>query len=291
MQIFKIQNFKSSPALPACPAHASQPAVALSNTPLRIFAHVPYRDLGHQKAYSTSFCGANTIVKDISPKVKLISDTSNIIDTLYTVCKNCTIADEPAKIYENLSNVAKEEKLRVIKNAVKSGHTSVLEHAMVTFTVSDISRVCAQMLKAYRHSSTTQKSQRFVAAKEEFNYIIPSAISKNPELKAKYTKLMSDASDLYLEFVNSGIHPQDARYAYPLSVTTSTVSSFNLRELILVEGERLCSRAQEEIRVLTNTIRKELVEKEPWLKEFLMPKCELQGFCREAKSCGRKPKL
>ena len=33
----------------------------------------------------------------------------------------------------------------------------------------------------------------------------------------------------------------------------------------------------------------ELVAQEPWLKAYLVPKCERLGFCDEDKSCGRMP--
>ena len=32
----------------------------------------------------------------------------------------------------------------------------------------------------------------------------------------------------------------------------------------------------------------ELVKEEPWLKAYLVPKCEKLGYCDEAKCCGRK---
>ena len=32
----------------------------------------------------------------------------------------------------------------------------------------------------------------------------------------------------------------------------------------------------------------EITKEEPWLKEYLVPKCEALGFCDEHKSCGRK---
>ena len=230
---------------------------------------------------------AKTIVKEVSPKVKLITNTSDILNTLYVACKNCVVAESPDEIYENLKNVSNDEKLRVIRKAIKSGHSSILEHAQVTFTVSDISRVCGQMIKAYRHGSATQKSQRYVAAKDEFNYIIPASISKNPKLKEEYSELMQMASDLYLKFVNLGIPPEDARYAYPLSITTSAIATFNLRELLLVENERLCNRAQQEMRKLAEAVKAEVVQKEPWLAEFLIPKCEALGACPEHKSCGK----
>ena len=35
----------------------------------------------------------------------------------------------------------------------------------------------------------------------------------------------------------------------------------------------------------------ELVAQEPWLKPYLVPKCERCGYCDEDKSCGRKGKL
>ena len=33
----------------------------------------------------------------------------------------------------------------------------------------------------------------------------------------------------------------------------------------------------------------ELVAQEPWLKSYLVPKCERLGYCDEDKSCGRMP--
>ena len=46
-----------------------------------------------------------------------------------------------------------------------------------------------------------------------------------------------------------------------------------------------------QIRTVMNLMVKEVLEKYPWLKEYLVPKCEITGYCREEKSCGRKPKL
>jgi hypothetical protein len=34
----------------------------------------------------------------------------------------------------------------------------------------------------------------------------------------------------------------------------------------------------------------ELIKTEPWLKDYLVPKCERLGFCDEDKTCGRKAK-
>jgi thymidylate synthase (FAD) len=139
--------------------------------------------------------------------------------------------------------------------------------------------------------SFSQKSQRYVQEKGQFDYLIPPTIMKNEELKQKFEDFMQEISKKYLEFTEAGIPAEDARAVLPNACSTSMVVSTNLRELIHVANLRLCTRAQFEIRMLVNEMCKVLAEQEPWLKEFLVPKCERLGFCDEDKCCGRKPKL
>ena len=65
------------------------------------------------------------------------------------------------------------------------------------------------------------------------------------------------------------------------------VVRMNLRELIHVANLRLCTRAQYEIRTLVKMMCDVLIEQEPWLKPYLVPKCVRLGYCDEDKSCGR----
>ena len=67
------------------------------------------------------------------------------------------------------------------------------------------------------------------------------------------------------------------------------MASLNLREMIHLANLRLCTRAQKEIRILVKRMCEALIEEEPWLKAYLVPKCESLGFCDEDKSCGRMP--
>ena len=61
--------------------------------------------------------------------------------------------------------------------------------------------------------------------------------------------------------------------------------------MIHLANLRLCTRAQYEIRTMVKMMCDELIKVEPWLKTYLVPKCERLGFCDEAKGCGRKPKM
>ena len=98
--------------------------------------------------------------------------------------------------------------------------------------------------------SFSQKSQRYVKEKGQFDYIIPPTIERNPELKQKFEAFMQDISNKYLEFTEAGIPAEDARFVLPNATASSMVASLNLRELIHLANLRLCSRAQYEIRLL-----------------------------------------
>ena len=139
--------------------------------------------------------------------------------------------------------------------------------------------------------SFSQKSQRYVKEKGQFDYIIPPTIMKDEKLKQKFVDFMGEISAKYQEFVESGIPAEDARAVLPNAAASSMVASLNLREMIHLANLRLCSRAQYEIRTLVKGMCDELIKVEPWLKPYLVPKCEHLGFCDEDKSCGRKPKL
>ena len=222
------------------------------------------------------------------PEVRLISKPENLLRTIYTACRTCYSADSPLNICD--CDADDEKMLKLISRVVSSGHYSTIEHIQVSFAISNVSRACTHQLVRHRHMSFSQKSQRYVKEKGQFDYIIPPTIERNPELKQKFEAFMQDISNKYLEFTEAGIPAEDARFVLPNATASSMVASLNLRELIHLANLRLCSRAQYEIRLLVKGMCDELVKQEPWLKDYLVPKCERLGFCDEDKCCGRKPK-
>ncbi len=227
--------------------------------------------------------------KNNKPVVNLISRPDNMLKVVYTACRTCYSADTPFNIYESTDDEAKM--LKLIERVISSGHYSTIEHIQVSFAISNVSRACTHQLVRHRHMSFSQKSQRYVKEKGQFDYIIPPTIDKNPELKEKFEQFMTKISEQYQEFVEAGVPAEDARAVLPNATTTSLVTSLNLREMIHLANLRLCSRAQYEIRTMVKMMCDELVKVEPWLKPYLVPKCERLGFCDEDKSCGRKAKL
>ena len=104
--------------------------------------------------------------------------------------------------------------LKLIERVISSGHYSTIEHIQVTFAISNGSRACTHQLVRHRHMSFSQKSQRYVKEKGEFDYIIPPTIDRNPELKAKFQDFMGEISKKYQEFVDAGIPAEDARFCF-----------------------------------------------------------------------------
>lgn len=227
-------------------------------------------------------------MNDNKPHAKLISAPDNILKTIYTACRTCYSADSPQNIFDNADDETKM--LKLVKKVISSGHLSTIEHIQVSFAVSNISRSCSHQLVRHRHMSFSQKSQRYVK-ENQFEYLIPQTINSNEELKEKFVSFMEEISKTYNDFIEAGIPAEDARAVLPNACATSMVVSTNLRELIHVANLRLCSRAQTEIRLLIKAMCDELIAKEAWLKDYLVPKCETNGFCDEDKSCGRKSRL
>lgn len=167
----------------------------------------------------------------------------------------------------------------------RSGHHSVLEHASFTFKISDISRACSHQLVRHRMASYSQRSQRY-CDEDGFGYVTPPSI----ELSS-YHDSIENALDEYVHLKNSMGRPaEDARYVLPNACVTAIYVTMNLRSLINFMRERLCNRAQWEIREAAKEMRKLVVDVMPQADEMLRPKCEAHvdyPFCPEHKSCGR----
>ena len=229
------------------------------------------------------------MAQDKYAQVRLISKPENMLKTIYTACRTCYSADSPLNIYDCESAQDEEKMLKLISRVVSSGHYSTIEHIQVSFAISNISRACSHQLVRHRHMSFSQKSQRYVKEKGQFDYLTPNTIEKDEELNKKFDEFMAKVSEFYLELTEAGIPAEDARAVLPNAASTSMVASLNLREMIHLANLRLCTRAQTEIRILVKRMCDELIKEEPWLKDYLVPKCERFGFCDEDKSCGRMP--
>src|SRR5574344_1492927 len=143
------------------------------------------------------------------PVVHLISKPDNMLKTIYTACRTCYSADYPINIYNGTDD--EEKMLKLISRVISSGHYSTIEHIQVSFAIANVSRACTHQLVRHRLMSFSQKSQRYVKEKGQFDFLIPLTIDKDDKLKKKFITFMSKISEQYQEFVEAGIPAEDAR--------------------------------------------------------------------------------
>lgn len=140
-----------------------------------------------------------------------------------------------------------------------------------------------------------QASTRYIDYQKGFEYVIPDSIKKNETAKTEYITAMDNILNSLQKLENAGVPREDSALLLPLGMTTKVVCKHNLRNLIDMSRQRMCTRAYHEYRKLFKDLCGALSEySDEWkyiVEHYFMPKCEYTGFCREKNSCGRKPKI
>lgn len=179
-----------------------------------------------------------------------------------------------------------KEARRMVEMLTSIGHFSPTEHASFTFAIEGISRACSHQLVRHRIASYSQKSQRYVN-EAGFEYIVPPSIAENPEALKIFTEQMDSIKETYKK-LSELVPREDARFVLPNAAETKLIATFNARSLENFFRQRLCLRAQWEIRELAEKMLEEVRKVAPNLFARVGPSCEVEGICWEGdKSCGR----
>ena len=181
-------------------------------------------------------------------------------------------------------------------DCLQSGHGRVMEYVNVELVIDGYSaRVIREWYTHVGGSPTRlQASTRYINYRD-FSYITPPKIAASPEALQRYEEMMKNICETcsYLE-QECKIPREDAALLLPLGMTTKIVDKRNLRNLVDMSRQRMCTRAYWEYRQMFGDICRALSEVSgEWeyiVKNCFLPKCEASGFCTEKKSCGRKPK-
>lgn len=187
-----------------------------------------------------------------------------------------------------------EKNIKRAKECVLSGHGRVLEYVDIELCIEKYS--ARAIREYYTHigggPTRLQESTRYVNC-ESFDYYLPVTAQKTDEAKAAYIECMEFIRTKYGELLEKGVSKEDAANILPLGMMTKIVDKRNLRNMINLMNQRLCTRAYVEIRQMANEIRNELSnysEEWKWICDNLfVPKCDVSGYCTEKKTCGRRP--
>lgn len=186
-----------------------------------------------------------------------------------------------------------EKNIKRAKDCIKSGHGRVLEYVDIELVISKYS--VRAIREWYTHiaggPTRLQESTRYVNC-ENFDFYIPPRL--NDLQRECYISAMENIKRFYSSLVNADVSKEDAANVLPLGMFTKIVDKRNLRNMVNLMNQRLCTRAYSEIRNMAKEIKDALSDYSDewkWICDNLfVSKCDVSGFCTEAKCCGRKPK-
>ncbi len=167
----------------------------------------------------------------------------------------------------------KEDYGSFIKRIISYGHMDVIEHANFTFRVEGISRACSHQLVRHRHSSFSQRSQRYVSEKES-SFILPSLEYVSPEKREEASSVMREyikrSYEVYASLIKLGVKKEDARFVLTNAAETRLFWTTNARSLRHFFVMRLDTSAQWEIRDLARLAFDEVIKVAPALFDDLL---------------------
>ncbi len=229
------------------------------------------------------------------PDVTLVHVTPEAERVVCAAAKLCYASDS-STIFEHTP----DEVEVFLGRLRRMGHLSPFEHASYTFLLQGVSRSLTHQLVRHRIASYSQRSQRYVAH-GPFDYIVPPSLEgktvETPDgpvdAVAYYRAFMDHVAETYRAIRDalggSGEQAnEDARYVLPNAAETKIMVTMNARELFHFFGERICARAQWEIRRAAADMLRLAKEATPIIFRGVGPKCVRLGKCPEGKmSCGR----
>lgn len=195
-----------------------------------------------------------------------ISDGENLIEVAGRLCYRSWQPYNPKKPEATNPNVTKvrEGNDEYLNNLLKSGHTSVLEHVSMTFITNHVSRVFTHELVRHRVGAAySQESLRYVRLEDMHFWNPPGVTGKVAEIFDTTLKQLRQAQkDLGKIIVDAGITDFDTkkkmtsmfRRIAPIGLSTSIMFTLNLRTLRHVIRMRTSPHAEEEARLVFDTI-------------------------------------
>lgn len=154
-----------------------------------------------------------------------------------------------------------------LKGLIDSGHESVIEHLVYTFSIKGVSRALLQELARHRHISLSVESTRWALKRimdkdPEVNELVWPENEIPDYAKGKVEHVLITVSAL----LERGFPNDTVKYLLPECVPTNLVMTLNLRELRHIYRLRTDKRALKEFRDLMKDILESLP---PYHRELL----------------------
>ena len=150
------------------------------------------------------------------------------------------------EVYAQNVDLAKAQKL--IKNVLKLGHATTMEHACFTIAFENVSAFVEQFMIEFRIASFTVKSRRYVDFSQmgfyqpEFRFEQEVSIETRQYFNNLYNDQIEKLFSEYKYLVENGIPREDARFLLPYCYRSNFYCTVNARELQLIINTTLKGR-------------------------------------------------
>lgn len=235
----------------------------------------------------------------IRPKVYLLNMTPEPLLTLAAAAELYQ-----GRVVRDRFTVSKETAMRWFLDMSRTKLAAPLEFINFHFLLEGVSRAFTHQLVRQRTAVYVQESMRF-AVKEQaaFEVVMPpfiAGLSEDDPRRKLWHDHVGDMGERYVSMVNAGVPAEDARGILPTNISTRVHYATNLRNLADHAGNRLCTQAQFEWRLVWAEIIKEIRVQgirygEQWeidaICSLFRPVCFQTGRCGFDSSADRTCKI
>ena len=166
-------------------------------------------------------------MKIINPSVTLEDeiDSQRIMKKIERIGRVC---------YKSEGNINEESAEKFISNIINRNHVSVIEHESISVRIICDRGVTHEIVR-HRIASYSQESTRYCNYSNdkfgnELTFINPCFFEKGSKEYEIWKKSMQNIENEYMELIEAGAKPQEARAILPNSIKTEIVMTMNLRE-------------------------------------------------------------
>ena len=193
-------------------------------------------------------------MKIINPSVILEDeiDGQAILKKLERIGRTC---------YKSEGNIKEDSAEKFVKNIMNRNHMSVIEHESISVRIICDRGVTHEIVR-HRIASYSQESTRYCNYSNdkfgnELTFIKPCFFDEGLEGYEIWEKSMQNIENEYMELIEVGAKPQEARSILPNSLKTEIVMTMNLREWRHFFKLRCDKAAHPQTREIANMILKE----------------------------------
>lgn len=195
--------------------------------------------------------------------MKIISSDFAFVDSINgnAILKKLEAAGRTC--YKSEDKITEDSAINFVRNLIKCGHESVLEHVSITVRIITDRGISHEIVR-HRLASYSQESTRYCNYKDkEIEFVLPYDI--DPETKIfDYWKLSCQSSETdYKVLIAKGVAPQTARSVLPNCLKTELVMTCNLREWRHFFKMRCAPGAHPDMKYLATIMLHDFQEKIP----------------------------